>query len=85
MMNMDKVICIGYFVAGNKKNNDVFLHWQHREKCPEAGPLRGGGGGGGGQPERRPRAHEFRVPQAKRGKKRECTLSKANKIKCVFS
>ena len=39
MMNMDKVICIGYFVAGHKrnhkKNNDVFLHWQHREKCPE--------------------------------------------------
>ena len=31
----DKVICIGYFVAGYKKNNDVFLHWQHREKCPE--------------------------------------------------
>jgi hypothetical protein len=20
---------------GYKKNNDVFLHWQHREKCPE--------------------------------------------------
>ena len=40
MMNMDKVICIGYFVAGykrnHKQNNDVFLHWQHREKCPEA-------------------------------------------------
>ena len=35
MMNMDKVICIGYFVAGYKKNKDVFLHWQHREKCPE--------------------------------------------------
>jgi hypothetical protein len=35
MMNMDKVICIGYFVAGYKKNNDVFLHLQHREKCPE--------------------------------------------------
>jgi hypothetical protein len=35
MMNMDKVICIGYFVARYKKNNDVFLHWQHREKCPE--------------------------------------------------
>ena len=39
-MNMDKVICIGYFVAvykrNHKKNNDVFLHWQHREKCPEA-------------------------------------------------
>jgi hypothetical protein len=35
MMNMDKVICIGYFVAGYEKNNDVFLHWQHREKCPE--------------------------------------------------
>jgi hypothetical protein len=33
-MNMDKVICIGYFVAGYKKNNGVFLHWQHREKCP---------------------------------------------------
>jgi hypothetical protein len=32
---MDKVICIGYFVAGYQKNNDVFLHWQHREKCPE--------------------------------------------------
>ena len=32
---MDKVICIGYFVAGYKKNNDVFLDWQHREKCPE--------------------------------------------------
>ena len=31
----DKVICIGYFVAGYKKNNDVFLHWQYREKCPE--------------------------------------------------
>jgi hypothetical protein len=30
MMNMDKVICIGYFVAGYEKNNDVFLHWQHR-------------------------------------------------------
>jgi hypothetical protein len=25
MMNMDKVICIGYFVAGYKKNNDVFF------------------------------------------------------------
>jgi hypothetical protein len=36
MMNMNKVICIGYFVAGYQKNNDVFLHWQHREKCPEA-------------------------------------------------
>jgi hypothetical protein len=35
MMNMDNVICIGYFVAGYQKNNDVFLHWQHREKCPE--------------------------------------------------
>jgi hypothetical protein len=35
MMNMDKVICIGYFVAWYKKNNDVFLHWQHKEKCPE--------------------------------------------------
>jgi hypothetical protein len=32
---VDKVICIGYFVAGYEKNNDVFLHWQHREKCPE--------------------------------------------------
>jgi hypothetical protein len=32
---MDKVICIGYFVAGYQKNNDVFLHWQHRGKCPE--------------------------------------------------
>jgi hypothetical protein len=30
---MDKVICIGYFVAGYKKNNDVFLHWQDGEKC----------------------------------------------------
>jgi hypothetical protein len=35
MMNMDKVICIGYFVAGYKKNNKFFLHWQNREKCPE--------------------------------------------------
>jgi hypothetical protein len=26
---------IGYIVAGCQKNNDVFLHWQHREKCPE--------------------------------------------------
>jgi hypothetical protein len=50
MMNMDKVICIGYFVAGYKKNNDVFLHWQHREKCPEAGPLRGGGVSRNGAP-----------------------------------
>jgi hypothetical protein len=32
---MDKVIYIGYFVAGYKKNYEVFLHWQHREKCPE--------------------------------------------------
>jgi hypothetical protein len=32
---MEKVICIGYFVAGYERNNDVFLHWQHREKCPE--------------------------------------------------
>ena len=32
---MDKVICIGYLVAGYKKNNDVVLHWQHREKCPK--------------------------------------------------
>jgi hypothetical protein len=31
----DKVICIGYFVAGYKKNNKFFLHWQNREKCPE--------------------------------------------------
>ena len=22
-------------MAGYKKNNGVFLHWQHREKCPE--------------------------------------------------
>jgi hypothetical protein len=35
MMNLDKVICIGYLVEGYKKNNNVFLHWQHREKCPE--------------------------------------------------
>jgi hypothetical protein len=35
MMNMENVICIGYFVAGYQKNNDVFLHWQHREKCTE--------------------------------------------------
>jgi hypothetical protein len=35
MRNMDKVICNGYFVAGYKKNNDVFLYWQHGEKCPE--------------------------------------------------
>ena len=35
MMNMENVICIGYFVAGYQKNNDVFLHWQHREICPE--------------------------------------------------
>jgi hypothetical protein len=39
MMNVDKVICIGYFVAGYKKNNDVFLHWQHREKCPDIAKL----------------------------------------------
>ena len=35
LMNMDNVICIGYFVAGYQKNNNVFLHWQHREKCTE--------------------------------------------------
>ena len=35
MMNMENVMWIGYFVAGYQKNNDVFLHWQHREKCPE--------------------------------------------------
>jgi hypothetical protein len=40
---------------------------------------------GRGQPERRTGAHEFRGPQAKREKKRGCTLSKANKIKCVLS
>jgi hypothetical protein len=35
MMNMDKVIYIGYFMARYKKNNDAFLHLQHREICPE--------------------------------------------------
>jgi hypothetical protein len=33
MMNMDKVICIGYFVAGYKKNNDALA--TQREKCPQ--------------------------------------------------
>jgi hypothetical protein len=42
-----------------------------------AGPLRGGVSRGGAAG-----AHEIRGPQAKRGKKRGCTLSKANKNVC---
>jgi hypothetical protein len=38
----------------------------------------------GGQPGRRPGTHEFRGPTSQTRKKRGCTLSKANKIKCVL-
>ena len=45
------------------------------------GPLRGGGVSRGDDPG----SMSLGGPQAKRGKKRGCILSKANKIKCVLS
>jgi hypothetical protein len=39
----------------------------------------------GDQPGRRPGAHEFRGPTSQTREKRGCTLSYANKIKCVLS